>query len=241
MSYWLKAGQKALARSAMTEAVAQLRKGLDVLAALPDGRWRQQQELDLQIALGSALTATKGWSAAEVDESSLRARALAEQLDRPEYLVPLIIGQWAFHFVRSEHRLALALGEQLEQIGAARKDAAAQLLGRYTRGITRLFLGEFVAARGLLERCMGLADPAYRTVAGLSFDPYVSMLTFLAMTLACLGYVDQARSRMDEALSEARRLRQAHTLAHVLVTRIGLDWLTRSPMAHVRGTSGSND
>ena len=44
----------------MREAVAQLRKGLDVLAGLPDGPWRQQQELDLQTALGSALTATKG-------------------------------------------------------------------------------------------------------------------------------------------------------------------------------------
>ena len=115
----------------MTEAVAQLRKGLDVLAGLPDGPWRQQQELDLQIALGSALTATKGWSAAEVGETLARARALAEQLDRPEYLVPLIVGQWAFHLVRAEHRLALALGEQLEQIGEARNDAAAQLLGRF--------------------------------------------------------------------------------------------------------------
>ena len=45
----------------MAEAVAQLRKGLEVLAGLPDGPWRQQQELDLQIALGSALTATKGF------------------------------------------------------------------------------------------------------------------------------------------------------------------------------------
>ena len=147
VAYWLKAGQQALARSAMTEAVAQLRKGLDVLAGLPDGPWRQQQELDLQIALGPALTATKGWAAADVGETLARARALAEQLDRPEYLVPLIVGQWGFHFVRAEHRLALALGEQLEKIGEARNDAAAQLLGRFTHGVARFYLGEFVAAR----------------------------------------------------------------------------------------------
>ena len=126
----------------MTEAVAQLRKGLDVLAGLPDGPWRQQQELDLQIALGSALAATKGWAAAEVGETLARARALAEQLDRPEYLVPLIVGQWAFHCVRAEHRLALPLGEQLEKIGEARNDAAAQLLGRYSaRGRPASFSG----------------------------------------------------------------------------------------------------
>jgi predicted ATPase len=33
VGYWLKAGQQALARSAMTEAVAQLRKGLELLAS----------------------------------------------------------------------------------------------------------------------------------------------------------------------------------------------------------------
>jgi tetratricopeptide (TPR) repeat protein len=59
------------------------------------------------------------------------------------------------------------------------------------------------------------------------------MLTFLALTLACLGYLDQARSRMDEAFSEARRLRHAHTLAQVLGLANSLDWLIGSPMAHI--------
>ena len=133
----------------------------------------------------------------------------------------------------------MPLGEQLETIGEARNDAAAQLLGRFMQGATHFFLGEFVAARALLERCMGLADPAHRTVGEMSFDPYATMLAYLAMTLAYLGYIDQARSRMDEALSEARRLRHVHTLAHVLVCANWMDWLTRSPMMHTGGTSGS--
>jgi predicted ATPase len=36
VAYGLKAGKQAMARSAMTEAVAQLRKSLDVLTGLPD-------------------------------------------------------------------------------------------------------------------------------------------------------------------------------------------------------------
>ncbi len=63
-----------------------------------------------------------------------RARWLSSSIDR-EYLVPLIVGQWGSHFARAEHRLALALGEQLEQIGEARNDAAAQLLGRFMHGL----------------------------------------------------------------------------------------------------------
>jgi class 3 adenylate cyclase len=124
--YWLKAAQQALARQAITEAVAQLRKGLDILAGLPDGSWRRQQELDLQIALGPALAGTKGWSAPDVGETFARARALAEQIDRSEYLPGLIMGQWAFHLVRSEHKLALSLAGQLKKIGEARNDVRAR-------------------------------------------------------------------------------------------------------------------
>jgi class 3 adenylate cyclase/tetratricopeptide (TPR) repeat protein len=232
VGYWLKAGQQALARSAMTEAVAQLRKGLEVLTVLPDSPERGRQELDLQTALGAALTATKGFAAAEVAETLARARALAEQFDRPEHVVPLIAHQWAFHLIRAEYRLALAQAEQVDRMGEARNDVATRLLGRYLHGHTRLFLGEFVTARALLEGCMGLADPAHRNIAGGSVDNYSGMLIYLAVTLACLGYIDQARSRRDEAMSEARRLRHAYTLADVLITASWFDWHTRSPVEH---------
>jgi hypothetical protein len=72
-------------------------------------------------------------------------------------------------------------------MGETWNDGATRLLGRYLHGHTRLFLGEFVTARVLLEGCMGLADPAHRTIAGGSVDNYAGMLMYLAVTLACLG------------------------------------------------------
>src|SRR5262249_35513982 len=96
---------------------------------LPDGAWRRQQELDLQIALAPVLAATKGFAANDVREVLSRARALAEQIDRPQYLVPLMDGLWAFHFTRAEHKLALTVAKQIEKHGKARNDAAVQLLG----------------------------------------------------------------------------------------------------------------
>ena len=224
--FWLKAGEQALARSATTEAAAQLRKGLDALDGLPDGPGRRQQELDLQLALGHALIATKGHSAPEVGESFARARVLAEQIDRPEYVWRVFLGQWTFRRNRGEYRLALALAEQVEKIGEARNDVAAQWVGRWASGYTRLFLGDFVAARALLERCHGLADPARGL---LSASLHAIMLASLAMTLAYLGYIDQARSRLNEALSEARRLRVASTLAEVLASALTVEGIAGSP------------
>jgi predicted ATPase len=229
--YRLRAGQQALARSAMTEAVAQLQKGLELLAGLEDGHWRRQLELDLQIALISALSGTKGWSATAVGKTIDRARALAEQIDRPEYLVLLLHNQWVFHLIRSEHNLALALAERIEKIGEARSDVAVQLLGRLANGQTRTCVGDFVAARALLEQCHGLGDPTHRAVDWRATDPYAAMLVYLAASLAYLGYIDQARSRVNEALAEARRPRevQAQTLAVVLLNAIYIESMTRSP------------
>jgi tetratricopeptide (TPR) repeat protein len=153
------AGQQSLARSATTEAAAQLRKGMDVLDGLPDGPGRRQLELDLQLALGDALTAVKGFPAPEVGSTYARARALAEQNDRPEYLGWAFLGQWSFHRNRGEYKLALALAEQMEKIGEAHKNVRAWT--RYASGFTHLHLGDLVAARALLEHC--LADPALRS------------------------------------------------------------------------------
>jgi class 3 adenylate cyclase/predicted ATPase len=228
--YWLKAGRQAIARSAMTEAVAQLHKGLDVLPALPDCLERRQLELDLRVALRPALAATKGFAAAEVGETLARARALAEQIDRPQYLLPLSVGQWGVHSLRSEHKLALSVAEQIEKFGEARNDLTAQLLGRRARGVTCSYRGEFLNAHALLERCRGLSDPSHRVGdTGMSYDPYAAMLAQLGVTLAYLGHVDRARSRLNEALSEARRLRHAHTLAFVLSHVNWIDSITCSP------------
>ena len=54
---WGKAGRKSVSGSAMAEAVSQLRRGLELVPALPDTPKRQRLELELQSALGGALVA----------------------------------------------------------------------------------------------------------------------------------------------------------------------------------------
>jgi hypothetical protein len=89
---------------------------------------------------------------------------------------------------------------------------------------------ELVVARAVMERCREFADPACRSVSvGMNEDPYVATLGNLAVTLALLGYLDQARLQLSEELSEARRLGHALTLAVVLAFANWHDWLTSSP------------
>jgi len=129
--------------------------------------------------LGTALSNMRGWAVAEVVETFVRARTLAEQLDRSERLLPLMHGQWGVHFTRGEHRLALSLGEQIEDIGEVRNDVALQVLGRLVQGISRFWLGELVTARVLLEEH---ADPAY-----IPTDPWSAY--FHALRVRSLGHI----------------------------------------------------
>jgi hypothetical protein len=106
----------------------------------------------------------------------------------------------------------------MERIGGARNDRATLLLGHWLHAHVRLSLGELNASHALFEQCHGLQEPANRAVyaAVSAEDPYTGMLVSSAVTLAHLGYPDQVRHRVDEALAEARRLKNAYTLGFVL-------------------------
>jgi class 3 adenylate cyclase/tetratricopeptide (TPR) repeat protein len=218
VGYSLKAGHQAVARSALAEAAAQLRKGLKLIAAIADSRSQLQYELDLQMALGPALLATKGFAASEVGDTFARARTLAEQLDRPEYQVPLLYGLRLYHTVRSEFELGLTFADKMTQIGEARADRAVQLLGLRCRGEVDLYMGDFVAARAFFEQCHDMRDPTIRAVYATvaAEEQYTVMLGQLSVTLTYLGYLDQARSLRNEALLEARRLKHPYALVVML-------------------------
>ena len=175
--------------------------------------------------------AAKGYAAPAVGETFARARELAEQLDRSDYLVPLLYGQWLFHEVRLEMRLALSLAERIEQIGDAQDDVRLLLLGHLVHGITRKDIGDLVAARALFERCHRLDDPTHRAVYTqiAMADPHDQLLKHLGVTLTCLGYIEQGRARLNEVLRDARQRGDLYTLAFVLSWAAWIESATRLP------------
>ncbi|MFL5286599.1 MAG: hypothetical protein ACJ8AW_37905, partial [Rhodopila sp.] len=230
VTYWLKAARQADARSALPEAAAQARKGLEALSTLPDGPWRQQQELGLQYMLAVALTQAQGFPAAEIVRAFTRARALAEGLDRPEYVVRLISKQSGFHVMRAEYKQILSLGSEIESVGGIRGDTALTEVGLLWQGIARLYLGDIVAALAILEEH---ANPSNTPPELIYAGVHVAAIALTSRALAHLGHVDKARARLDEALSLTRRGGMSWLLAIVLLSANALDLLCGSPPAHV--------
>lgn len=111
-----------------------------------------------------------------------------------------------FRLVRGELEQAEHHGEEIRHLGESRNEVMWKCLGSFLSGGASLFLGKFIDARVFLENGLPWWNPAYRAFASAPDDPYVLALLQFGRTLMCLGYLDQARFRRDEALAEARRL-----------------------------------
>jgi len=91
---WFKSGQRALAHSANVEAIANFRKALQLVNALPETPERTKQEIDIQLAMGIPLIAVQGYASVETREAFSRARILCLRLGNvPEYFQALF-GLW---------------------------------------------------------------------------------------------------------------------------------------------------
>lgn len=231
IEYWLKAGQQAVVRSAMTEAEALLRKGIALILNLPDNLWRREYELDLQIALGQALIAKLGYGKPAVRDVFSRARQLCECLGRRHKLLPILYGQWAYYLSAGELDRAHQLATESRQLGHTQGDVITRVVGYHTSGVTDFFVGNFAAARKYLEQGLMLCDPSLRSLYAeiTPTDPYTNLSAYLSLTLACSGHLGKSASMRDTALSGARALSHSHALALALNRSWLAAWCGRSP------------
>ncbi|HYZ33968.1 MAG TPA: hypothetical protein VE684_16990, partial [Crenalkalicoccus sp.] len=216
--WWLAAGLQSLQQSAMTEALAQLRRGLTLAAELPEAEPRLRLELELWIACTKALFVTAGWAAEATGEAFAHARALCDRLGTPPQLRTVLFGQWLRALVRGEPQAALAQAEDVLARGIALGDPEWRLLGHYCVGMTQLPLGGFALVKQHLGAGIALFDPAKREAyAGpVVGDPRVIMRTYRAWAMLCTGAYAEAWAESATALAEAREAGQALALAHAL-------------------------
>jgi len=191
--YWHKAGQSAVQRSAHVEAIHHLRTGLALLQTLPETLERTQREVDLLIALGASLLATKGTGAPEVGQIYTCAQHLCTHLDNPEQLFPVLRGRWNYYHVRAEYQTAYALGEQLLTLAQQVQDAAMVVAAHRALGSTLLFTGEPAAAHMHFAQGIARYDPQQHRTAVFLYgdDAGVVCHALDAWALWYLGYPDQ--------------------------------------------------
>src|SRR5947207_5584508 len=123
---WRMAGELALKRMALPEAISHLNQGLGLVATLPPSPARHASELGLRTVLGTAWLALKGWAAPEVWTSLHPALALAKSLKRNDALPSILWGLWIN--VQCAGRVAESLRWAEEMLDAAKASGDPDLL-----------------------------------------------------------------------------------------------------------------
>ena len=124
--WWLLAGQRAVARSANLEAIAHLSQGLDVLRQLPQDGKASNLELDMQISLGSARIAARGYSSVETEQTYVRARELLSEVGDEPRQFAVLHGLCMVYWNRAEFRRNLEVAEEMVGRAATQRICSAR-------------------------------------------------------------------------------------------------------------------
>ena len=232
LHYWQLAGERARQRSANVEAISHLTRCLDVLSTLPDRDKCLQQELEIQIALGTALIANRGYAAPEVGHAYERARELARQTGKAAQILPVLYGWWVFNFIGARHQLALKTAREFLDLAQAQLHPSA-IVALGALGWSSISLGRVVEADSTCETSERLYDPQVHRPLTLSYggDPGVRSLTYGSWAAWLLGYPDRAEERSRKSISLAREVSHGFTLAYVLAVAATFQQMRRDAAA----------
>src|SRR5215468_294924 len=208
---WQRAGELAVARSALLEAAGHFRTGLELLGTLPDAPERVQQALNLQVLLGQALAATKGYGARDVTDAFARARELARQAGGTPELLSVLFGLWTSIAGQGELGVARGLADELLVVAERAGMRTEMVWGHLAHGVNHYSLGDLTGAREHLARVVLLYREVERPAS--PSDPGVMALSYATVNSWTLGLVDEARELSRESLELAQHLRNPLAVA----------------------------
>lgn len=222
VEFWRKAGQRALARTAMREAAAHFQRAIGSVSRMPEeSRWLEC-ELDLQNEIAPVLMTVQGWGANDVRHACERARELATRLSRFDKIYPPVWGLWTYYFLRGEMDEAATTAKAVLAMAEATAAPMIRITGRHATAYTHLYRGEFEQA--VQEADAGLAlfdlEQERQLAATFQLSSSVAVRTARATALWMLGQVDEAREERERMVRLGRELGHTPSRAAALAFQL---------------------
>ena len=222
---WGKAGQRSLARSALVEAIKQLTRALDLIAALPATTAMRRDQIKLQVALANALMHTKGFATHETKAALGQARlliekaeALGEPPEDPLLLFSILYGFWATNYVGHNGDALRELALQFLALAKKQTATGPLMVAHRLMGTSLSTTGELVEGRTHLDKAIALYERAEHSPLATRFgqDVGVVILSWRSWTVWVLGYPEAALADAERAIKNAREIGHAPTLMYAL-------------------------
>ncbi len=235
-AYHLAAGNRAARLSAYDEAIAHFTRGSALLDTLPDTPERARLRLDLLLAMITPFSMARGFWASERIHALERAYAVSQHPllsggpERREVLAATAF----FAFWSAQPDRTAEFGEQLLRLAGQDQDAHHVRLAHSLLGYALALRAELAEAdRHLNQALEGYKQRGYdqpNLVFGIHVD--VMSLALQATVRWLLGYPDQARRLLEEAMAMAQATNYAGTLGFAqTLTSILLLVFDRDPEA----------
>ena len=217
--YRMRAGDRAVGRSAYQEAVAHFSAGLKSAEALPDAVDRARRQLGFLLKLGPALMVARGLQSAEAEDANRRAAELAEAIhDRPATFRAKW-GLWLNANVRRKTSLARDRASELVALAQSSGDGDLLLEAYHCQWSTAFFRGDVAATLDNSRIGIETYDMKRHGHLGPAFgghDPGVCADVCAAVALQMSGEAEQAAKSIARGLALAEALDHPNTLAHAL-------------------------
>jgi class 3 adenylate cyclase/predicted ATPase len=222
---WGKAAQRSIGRSALVEAMAQLTRALDQIAALPTNSTLRREQINLQVALLTPLIHVKGYAAPETKAATERARLLIERAeglgelpDDPLLWFSALYTFWTVNVVAFNGDVVRNLAAEFLSLAEKQNAKAAQMIGHRMMGNALLLSGDIAEAPEHYDQAIALYDLAEGHLLTTRFgvDTWVAVLVYRSLALWILGYPERALADVEHALKKAREIGQAATLMYTL-------------------------
>jgi hypothetical protein len=207
VAYWRRAGERARGRSAHLEAIRHLTRGLQLLAARPDGPGRDADELQFRLPLAASYIAVRGYAAPEVEEHIQRARALCERLGPGSPLFHVMMIIWAVRFIRGRSDAAVATSREILALAADRDDSY-KAEAYWARCSCEWWAGGFARSLDLSTRGVGVyaIEPSRPHAAATGQNCGPLMTCYVAWSRWVLGDPAGGRAWQARAVALAEQL-----------------------------------
>jgi predicted ATPase len=218
IEYLLRAGRRAIERSANTEAIGQLRHAIDLLQTLPESPERAARALPLEVALGQAMIASYGYAHPGTREVLLRAYTRIDTATASKQKFAILYQLWAFYYVGGDVKLQREASAEFLQLAEASCDDGMLCVAHRIVGTTLMNMGEFAIARVHLEKAQDCYNPARHALLRFEFaqDIGATAACYLTWALWHLGHLAESRVCARAAVANTRELNHPLTLAYTL-------------------------
>jgi class 3 adenylate cyclase/tetratricopeptide (TPR) repeat protein len=200
---WEAASKAAIARPAYDEGISQLGRAITLIQPRLDtgDAAALEQALSLQIQLGMASLARKGYGDDDTIAAFERALLLSENVPESPNRYSILYGLWIGKGIRGEHAEALKRADALVEEAQKASESTPLLVANRVAGAQRWFMGDFVSAQPYLDAALDYFHPDAHAGLADQFgqDVGVSLRIFRALNLLALGKTQAARSSVAEA------------------------------------------